>query len=229
MFELEKFHRNVTDKELIDDLLKTYNKLNKKGIQLTTRSYADYGKYSAWTIYNRFGTWNKALELAGIEQVKAGNGVTEEELLINLKNVWLTLGRQPRSEDMVKPASKYSPTPYKTKFGTWRKALEALVSYCEAYDSVFKEEPNIKKDKEKRPKIQTKKTKRSISDRLRFKILMRDGFTCKSCGASATNQLGTELHVDHIIPWSKGGETEEMNLETKCKKCNLGKGNAFNQ
>ncbi|WP_343324290.1 HNH endonuclease signature motif containing protein [Streptococcus sp. Marseille-P8640] len=31
------------------------------------------------------------------------------------------------------------------------------------------------------------------------------------------------LHVDHIIPWSKGGETVLGNLQTLCSKCNLGK------
>ena len=67
-----------------------------------------------------------------------------------------------------------------------------------------------------------------MSDRMRFRILSRDGFTCQSCGASPIKERGVELHVDHIIPWSKGGETVESNLQTKCKKCNLGKGNAFN-
>ena len=45
---------------------------------------------------------------------------------------------------------------------------------------------------------------------------MRDGFTCRftcqSCGASPIKERGVELYVDHIIPWSKGGETEEPNL-----------------
>ena len=58
---------------------------------------------------------------------------------------------------------------------------------------------------------------------------MRDGFACKSCGRSPSKELGTELHIDHIIPWSKGGETVETNLQTKCQQCNLGKGNAFDR
>ena len=34
-----------------------------------------------------------------------------------------------------------------------------------------------------------------------------------------------ELHVDHIKPWSKGGETVLENLQTLCATCNLGKSN----
>jgi 5-methylcytosine-specific restriction endonuclease McrA len=33
------------------------------------------------------------------------------------------------------------------------------------------------------------------------------------------------LHIDHIVPWSKGGETALENLETLCSECNLGKSN----
>ena len=73
-----------------------------------------------------------------------------------------------------------------------------------------------------------RRTRREISDRQRFRILVRDGFRCKSCGKSPFAEPDVELHVDHVLPWSKGGETTDYNLETKCKQCNLGKGNAFN-
>ena len=72
----------------------------------------------------------------------------------------------------------------------------------------------------------TSRTKgRDPSLRLRFKVMMRDRFTCKACGASPAIQVGVELHVDHITPWSKGGDTSLDNLQTLCSQCNLGKGN----
>ncbi len=37
-------------------------------------------------------------------------------------------------------------------------------------------------------------------------------------------RAGVELHVDHVIPWSKGGPTVFEHLQTLCNKCNLGKG-----
>ena len=67
------------------------------------------------------------------------------------------------------------------------------------------------------------RTSRNISQRLRYKVLARDNFKCCACGASPAKDSSVELHVDHILPWSKGGETTIDNLQTLCSKCNLGK------
>lgn len=61
-----------------------------------------------------------------------------------------------------------------------------------------------------------------MSARLRYLILKRDGYKCQICGR--TQEDGVKLHVDHIIPVSKGGETKMENLRTLCEDCNLGKG-----
>ncbi len=60
---------------------------------------------------------------------------------------------------------------------------------------------------------------------LRFKVLQRDQFRCKLCGRSPATELGCELHVDHIIPFSKGGKTTFENLQALCSYCNVGKSN----
>ncbi|MBQ8210361.1 MAG: HNH endonuclease [Clostridia bacterium] len=61
-----------------------------------------------------------------------------------------------------------------------------------------------------------------MTDKLRYDVLKRDNFRCKLCGISAKE--GATLHVDHILPVSKGGKTEMTNLRTLCDRCNLGKG-----
>lgn len=71
---------------------------------------------------------------------------------------------------------------------------------------------------------ETKRQERKImNDDIRYNVLKRDNFTCKLCGASAKD--GAKLHVDHIIPVSKGGKTVMSNLQTLCDRCNIGKSN----
>lgn len=60
-----------------------------------------------------------------------------------------------------------------------------------------------------------------LSKKLRYEILERDNYKCVLCGRSADD--GVVLHVDHIIPISKGGKTVAENLRTLCADCNLGK------
>lgn len=55
-------------------------------------------------------------------------------------------------------------------------------------------------------------------------VLARDKWKCRSCGRTAKED-GVLLEVDHIIPRSKGGNDDISNLQTLCKKCNIGKSN----
>ena len=70
-----------------------------------------------------------------------------------------------------------------------------------------------------------KRTNRTANLRQRFRVIKRDGFKCVVCGASPATTLGLELNIDHVVPWSKGGETVEDNLQTLCQNCNQGKSN----
>ncbi len=226
-FILNDYHKDIPEDELIKDILKVKNILNVDAV--TIHKYNEFGKYSAGTMIQRFGTWNKALEKAGLT-INNQFYISNEELFKNLEEVWTKLGRQPQRREMRKPLSMFSESPYRSHFGSWRKALEKFVEYINTTDEESESEDIIEKNQE--VDISTEdiihKTKRGISDRLRFSILLRDGFTCCKCGRSPLKERDIELHVDHIVPWSKGGETISDNLETKCAKCNLGKGNAFN-
>lgn len=55
---------------------------------------------------------------------------------------------------------------------------------------------------------------------LRFAVLTRDNYTCRYCGAKAPD---VKLHVDHVLPKSKGGKDALDNLVTACATCNQGK------
>ena len=79
----------------------------------------------------------------------------------------------------------------------------------------------------KSTKVQSNKKPRIISMALRYKVLKRDNFKCCACGASPAKDSMVELHIDHIVPWSKGGETTLENLQTLCSKCNIGKSDSL--
>ena len=63
-----------------------------------------------------------------------------------------------------------------------------------------------------------------MTSALRKKILQRDGYRCRKCGANVAAEPNLLLEVDHIIPLSKGGMTREDNLQTLCWRCNRSKG-----
>lgn len=58
-----------------------------------------------------------------------------------------------------------------------------------------------------------------ISEKLRNEIFLRDKNQCVLCGGT------TNLQIDHILPFSRGGQTTKENLQTLCRSCNLKKGN----
>jgi hypothetical protein len=219
-YELNPYHRNVPEQELLDDLKKVASKLGKN--RLTREEYVKYGKYGSRTFEKRFGTWNKALEKSGLD-VNVQMNITNKELFENIEKVWLKLGRQPLYSEIKSPLSKYSTFPYVKKFGNWRKALEAFIEFIEVGNDQTQETEDAKSEVIQKNEIIFKhKTKREPSERLKVKVLMRDGNKCKLCGCIVT---GDNLHFDHIIPWSKGGETLFENLQVLCSKHNLAKGN----
>ena len=228
-FELSPNNRNLSDEELLSDVNKVAKQLGKDSV--TLEEYNEKGRVHSTTLTRRFGSWFDVLERADLKPSRSKLNISDDELFKNLEEVWIKLGRQPKYTEMKTPLSKYSSGTYENRFGTWMNGLQIFVDYINEDTN----EENLQNDSIETIQMNNTeerivhKTKRDISDRLRFRILMRDGFTCRSCGKSPMKERGVELHVDHILPWSKGGETIPDNLETKCKQCNLGKGNAFDK
>jgi Homing endonuclease associated repeat len=64
-FQLETFHRDVPDEELLADLRHADEVLRAKGRPLSFRTYSAVGRFSGSTFAERFGSWNKAIAAAG--------------------------------------------------------------------------------------------------------------------------------------------------------------------
>lgn len=65
---------------------------------------------------------------------------------------------------------------------------------------------------------------RSIPRSVQFRVLKRENQICSECGNFVNDE---DIEFDHIIPWSKGGCSDEYNIRLLCYKCNRKKGNRF--
>jgi hypothetical protein len=204
----------VTNEELISDL-KRVSEITGTG-KVTQKVYSTYGKYDVTNLGRRFGTWNKALEFAELSTSNEVN-ISDERLFENILILWQHYGRQPVRAELAMPPSTISQGAYRRRFSSWVHALECFVEYANASESVA---PNRVESFQA-----SRSTARDPSLRLRFKVVLRDNFSCRHCGASPAKQPGVELHIDHVLPWSKGGESTLENLQTLCLRCNLGKSN----
>jgi hypothetical protein len=204
----------VSDESLLKDLRAVADKVGKR---VSQRAYvAGGGKYNPSTILRRFGTWGNALVKVGLIPGNINN-YSDEELFENILNIWRHNGKQPVRRDLDLEPSTISQSPYNRRFKSWSDTLRNFVAYASEAETPAIDNCGVKGN--------TKRISRDPSLRLRFQVLKRDHFACVQCGASPAKDQNVELHVDHIKPWSKGGETTILNLQTLCQKCNSGKSN----
>lgn len=226
--ELEE--TSIPENLLFEDLNRVAELLNKKAITLA--EYEEHGRYGTATISKRYGGWNNAKIAAGLKVGRAYN-TTDEEYFENILNLWEHFGRQPKYREVEAPVSKLHISSYERKFGSWRNALEAFVNHINKQEDTEAPTPKTdikpidinKTSKPTKTENTKKRTNRIANLRQRFRVMKRDGFKCVLCGASPATNPGCELHIDHITPWSHGGETVEENLRTLCSHCNLGRSN----
>lgn len=79
------------------------------------------------------------------------------------------------------------------------------------------------------PLTETKEL-RNISRRITMvtqrRVLRRDNYICQMCHNPIPDD---RINFDHIIPWSKGGSSDEGNIRLLCESCNKSRGNSFEE
>src|SRR3989338_3746506 len=206
----KKVHK--LDKDLIESL-EVYAKL-KNYEYFSTTEYDKWNEKIAHseTFVNRFGSWNKALRIIGIEGGRERK-YTIEELIENLENIWKEIKFPPGKRQLAKYGKKISEQPYKRNWGSVKSACEQIALF---HDGKITREQLLLKSK-------TKNELRTIPLNVRWIVLKRDNYTCKKCGRSPGKDQTTELEIDHIMPVAKNGTNDISNLETLCHECNQGK------
>jgi len=104
------------------DLRKEMERLaDELGRTPTSRDMAENGKYSTAIYSRRFGSWNDAVQEAGLELIRE-RCVPTEELLNELDRVGEKLGHAPTTVQM-KRYGDYGVSTYTSEFGTWNDAV----------------------------------------------------------------------------------------------------------
>ena len=200
-FRFEDTRPTIASDAILEDLRRVAAELG--GRALPQNQYRERGRFSHSLVKKRFGSWNGALEAAGLALDPSRRNIPDEELFDNLRAAWITLGRQPRRSEMAPPISQFGREPYVRRFGSWLGAMRSFVDAQAGSDRLFSEPPTDVRAKTRQPSV-----------RLRFQVMKRDAFRCVACGRSPATHVGLTLHLDHILPFSKGGRTELSNLRT---------------
>jgi HNH endonuclease/Homing endonuclease associated repeat len=200
---------------------KAAHELNKT--VLTLDEFEAHTGISGAPVRRHFGSWEKALKAAGLNQSLLGRRYTDEECFENILALWTHYGRQPIFGELKRPPSSVGPKAYIRRWRGWRAALSAFVKRVNESQEAVAPQP-VATEPAAAESAPSSVVPRSISLSLRYRVLARDSFRCVACGASPAKDGTVELHVDHIQPWSRGGKNTEENLRTLCFKCNLGKG-----
>jgi hypothetical protein len=199
---------------------------------------------SYYKVYREFGSWEKVMEfLAGhfknqgidFKITTRRSSYSVQEMFDEMERIWKQLGHRPSRNEWAAAQPKISYDSLYRRFGGWTNACLKFIDYKSGGVITVGDEQQGKEQEvqptsvenrdnnSQRPKVVEKS--RTVPLNLRIKVLSRDNFRCVFCGKSPATDIGTKLHIDHIVPFANDGKNTLENLQTLCEDCNLGKGN----
>lgn len=235
-----KFERTRIDKipreKIIDELVKVADKY--RYMRFTSRDFSGSASIGHQVIFREFGTWDEAMRVL-TEYLKQNNIIlklrtkpkrkdayTQKQLFDEMQRIWSKIGHRPSKIEWEQSNPKINYNTVRRHFNGWINACLKFIEYITGEILVenkrILEKPNseLKKQFKYEPK-----NNRTIPLGIRLEVLARNNFRCVYCGKSPSTDIGTKLHIDHILPFSKGGKSIIENLQILCFDCNLGKSN----
>ena len=187
------------------------------------------GRVSLDSVTRCFGGWEEALSEIGRAPYRI-NYRTDEELIKYFMSVWAWNSYDKFDQELMptpsileayikdkKLTKNISRLTYESRW-TWGEFKKLMLRYQQGHATI-QQVIDGKKNSEKIDK--------PVSEKTRWKVLERDQSTCQKCFITEEECKAQRitLHVDHIVPRSKGGSSSDLNnLQTLCSRCNLGKG-----
>jgi hypothetical protein len=207
--------------------------------------YREFGKrdlnaaklgISSTGVQNAFGSWSAGV--SALRAVLAEDGIvlvprtrqvaSDDDLFGEMQRVWTAVGHRPSQYEWQAASPAYHYNTYRSRFGGWSNACLLFLEWQMGESlEVGAASPAASRSacptpgEFAPPPIEKR---RNPPDRLRLRVLDRDGYRCVLCGRSPATEVGVVLHLDHIMPVADGGLTTYENLRTLCQQCNLGRG-----
>jgi len=113
----------LTDEELLDYLIQFYDDTGRPPIQKDFENNSVYPHYGVYI--KRFGSWNNALNMAGL-QVNVFTNLANEELLEHLVHFYDKERRPPTIKDFTHNRKYPNFQQYIGRFGSWNNALKLV-------------------------------------------------------------------------------------------------------
>lgn len=213
--KIKNYYKNCDSKQKYDRLIHNFNKVFQDYMEDKLHYYSDLLKKIAENRINHQHYLSKYSKLYFISQKETvkGSGVPYKFYLSIEKKLYL--------KNKLKPVLDFSISIYITYTSpAGRNYYEDYHNYSlndiQCWIPKIRDAINYRQTQE----YQRKNERKKVTPSIRYDVIKRDNNICQICKAD-----DVKLHVDHIIPISKGGKSILSNLQTLCETCNLGKSN----
>lgn len=117
--ESDSYPHRISTEDLYSELLRLTDELGRVP---EGREMDEEGNYSLSAYVRRFGSWNDAVESAGLGVRPNNTRISNEELLDEIRLMAMAFERPPTSEEMT-AVGEYSVSTYVDRFGSWVNAV----------------------------------------------------------------------------------------------------------
>ncbi len=111
--------------EILSEIRRVASKLNTQ--HLTQKNFGSNSKISTSTIESIFGSWNRAVEAAGLKPITSSlpvpREISNEDLMTEIIRLTKELGKRPSDREM-NALGKFSAKPYSKRWGSFAKGRE---------------------------------------------------------------------------------------------------------
>ena len=235
--------KKYSEEEILGELEKVAKHFNHN--HFCRKDFDEIADIHSATVERHYdGSWTTAMQ-ALKERLERKNiilapsrrrNIPKKTMFDEMERIWVQLCHRPSRNEWTTAKPKVSYDSVYRRFGGWTNACLKFIEF-KSGGSITAGDEEIVDEKNKVPfpkgneNTRNKDTQKSIEKtravplNIRVRILSRDNFRCVFCGKSPATDIGVKLHIDHIIPFSKGGTNSPDNLQSLCEQCNFGKSN----